>query len=61
MSNVEKYPTFWQTLHFTLKMATAMFAETLDNSQHLIRLNSESQSYTEILLPPNPDLLWTHW
>jgi hypothetical protein len=27
---------------FTLKMATAMFAETLDNFQHLMRMNPES-------------------
>jgi hypothetical protein len=31
---------------FTLKMATAMFAETLDNSQHSTRLNPECRSYT---------------
>jgi hypothetical protein len=31
---------------FTLNMATAMFAETLDNSQHSTRINPESRSYT---------------
>jgi hypothetical protein len=31
---------------FTLKMATAMFAETLDNFQYSTRLNPESRSYT---------------
>jgi hypothetical protein len=31
---------------FTLKMATAMFAEKLDNSQHSTRPITESQSYT---------------
>jgi hypothetical protein len=31
---------------FTLKVAIAMFAETLDNSQHLTRLNPESPSFT---------------
>jgi hypothetical protein len=28
--------------HITLKMATAVFAETLDNTQHSTRLNPES-------------------
>jgi hypothetical protein len=31
---------------FTLKMATAMFAETLDNFQRLTRFIPESRSYT---------------
>jgi hypothetical protein len=31
---------------FTLKMATAMFVETLDDSEHSTRLTPESQSYT---------------
>jgi hypothetical protein len=31
---------------FTLKMATAMFAEMLDNSQHSMQLIPESRSYT---------------
>jgi hypothetical protein len=31
---------------FTLKMATAMFVETLDNSEHSMRLKAESRSYT---------------
>jgi hypothetical protein len=31
---------------FTLKMATAILAETLDNSQHSMRLNPESRIYT---------------
>jgi hypothetical protein len=31
---------------FTLKMANAVFAKTLDNSQHLMQLNTKSQSYT---------------
>jgi hypothetical protein len=30
---------------FTLKMATAMFAETLVNTQHSTRLTPESRSY----------------
>jgi hypothetical protein len=29
----------------TLRMATAMFAETLENLQHPTRLTTESQSY----------------
>jgi hypothetical protein len=33
---------------FTLKMATAMFAETLDNTQHSTRLNPNSRGYTRI-------------
>jgi hypothetical protein len=28
----------------TLKMATAMFAEMLDNTQHLMQLTAKSQS-----------------
>jgi hypothetical protein len=44
--NVENYPAFQQTLQlpslFTLKMATAVFAKTLDSSQHLMRLIPES-------------------
>jgi hypothetical protein len=32
-------------LSFTLKMVTAMFAETSDNSQHFTRLIPGSQSY----------------
>jgi hypothetical protein len=31
---------------FTMKMATAMFAETLNNIQHSTRLTPESRSYT---------------
>jgi hypothetical protein len=31
---------------FTLNMAIALFAKTLDNTQHLTQLNPESQSYT---------------
>jgi hypothetical protein len=31
---------------FTLKMATTMFAKTLDNYQHSTRLNPQSRSYT---------------
>jgi L-2-hydroxyglutarate oxidase LhgO len=31
---------------FTLKMATLMFAETFDNSQHLKQLNPKNQRYT---------------
>jgi hypothetical protein len=31
---------------FTLKMATTVFAETLNKSQHSTRLNPESRSYT---------------
>jgi hypothetical protein len=30
----------------SLKVATGMFAETLDNTQHSTRLTPESQSYT---------------
>jgi hypothetical protein len=30
---------------FTLKMATTVFAETLDNFQHSMRLTLESRSY----------------
>jgi hypothetical protein len=33
---------------FTLKMATAMFAETLFNTQHSTRLTPDSKSYTFI-------------
>jgi hypothetical protein len=32
----------------TLKMATAVFAKTLDNFQHLMQLIPKSQSVTEI-------------
>jgi hypothetical protein len=35
---------------FTLKMETAMFAETLDNFQHSTRLISESRSFTLFVL-----------
>jgi hypothetical protein len=31
---------------FTLEIATAMFAKTLGNFQHLVQLIPESQSYT---------------
>jgi hypothetical protein len=34
----------------SLKMATAMFAETLDNTQHSTRLTPKSRSYTMGLL-----------
>jgi hypothetical protein len=36
---------------FTLKMATVMFAEILDNFQHLMWLISKSQSCTNVILP----------
>jgi hypothetical protein len=47
-SNVERYPMFRQTsqLTLTLKMATTLCAETLDNFQHLTWLILESQSCT---------------
>jgi hypothetical protein len=43
-----------QHIVLALKMATAMFAETLDNSQHSTRLNPESRSYT--LIPSRKNL-----
>jgi hypothetical protein len=36
---------FVQPLQFTLKMAAAMFAETLDNIQHSTRLTPESRNF----------------
>jgi hypothetical protein len=33
---------------FTLKVATEMFAKTLDRSQHSTRLIPKSQSYTQV-------------
>jgi hypothetical protein len=49
----------WLAHHhtFTLKMATAMFAEMLDNPQHLMQLMPESQSYTQII-NMSTDFIW---
>jgi hypothetical protein len=46
-----KMTVFWDValcslVTFTLKMATVMFTETVDNSQHSTRLIPESRSYT---------------
>jgi hypothetical protein len=45
---------------FTLKMANAMFAETLYNTQHSTRLTPESRSYTKVGDENNAEILNTN-
>jgi hypothetical protein len=40
-----RHPKMPNHYTFTLKMATAMFAETLDDSRHLTQLIPETRSY----------------